>query len=111
MSSETLTHEVAHADHGDHTEGHAHPGDKQYIVVALILGAFTALEVLTYFIDFGGLAVPTLIILMIIKFMMVVLYFMHLKFDSPVFMRLFITGLALAISVYFIMLAAFEYWA
>ena len=40
---------------------------------------------------------------------MVVLYFMHLRFDSPVFMRLFVTGLVLAVTVYFIMFAAFQF--
>ena len=108
MSSETLAPDVNHA-HDAHAEGHAHPGDKQYVVVALILGFFTAVEVLTYFIDFGAAAVPTLLGLMVIKFVMVVLYFMHLKFDSPVFMRLFAGGLTLAVGVYCIMLAAFQF--
>ena len=106
MSSETITAESAHTDH---PVGHAHPGDKQYVVVALILGLFTAIEVLTYFVDFGDAAIPTLLVLMVVKFAMVVLYFMHLKFDSPVFMRLFVTGLILAVSVYAIMLAAFQF--
>jgi cytochrome c oxidase subunit IV len=108
MSSETLAHDVTHG-HDEHDDGHSHPGDKQYIVVALILGLFTAIEVLTYFVDFGAAAVPTLLALMVIKFAMVLLYFMHLKFDSPVFMRLFIGGLTLALSVYFIMFAAFQF--
>ena len=77
--------------------------------VALLLGLFTAIEVLTYFVDFGGAAIPTLLSLMTITFVMVVLYFMHLKFDSPVFMRLFVCGLILAVSVYCIMLAAFQF--
>ena len=34
MSSETLAHDVTDAVHDEHAEGHAHPGDKQYIVVA-----------------------------------------------------------------------------
>jgi cytochrome c oxidase subunit 4 len=109
MSSETLANEVTHAGHDEHGEGHAHPGDKQYVVVALILALFTAIEVLTYFVDFGAAAVPTLLGLMVIKFVMVVLYFMHLKFDSPVFMRLFAVGILLALSVYFIMFAAFQF--
>jgi cytochrome c oxidase subunit IV len=109
MSSETLAHDVTHADHDEHAAGHEHPGDMQYVVVALVLGFFTAVEVLTYFVDFGGAAVPTLLGLMVIKFVMVVLYFMHLRFDSPVFMRLFVTGLTLAISVYAIMFAAFQF--
>ena len=110
MSSETVAAPAGHVDHDPHAEGHKHPSDMQYVVVALVLGFFTAIEVLTYFIDFEGAAVPTLIGLMIVKFALVVLYFMHLKFDSPVFLRLFATGIVLAISVYVIMLLAFEYW-
>ena len=110
MSSETLAPTAAEATHAEHeAHAHEHPSDKKYIIVALILAGFTALEVLTYFVDFKAAAVPTLIVLMIIKFAMVVLYFMHLRFDSPVFMRLFVTGLTLAISVYAIMLAAFQF--
>jgi cytochrome c oxidase subunit 4 len=101
---------TAHVDHDAHGGGHAHPSDMQYVVVALVLGLFTAIEVLTYFIDFGGAAVPTLLGLMIVKFALVVLYFMHLKFDSPLFLRLFATGIVLAIIVYVIMLLAFEFW-
>jgi caa(3)-type oxidase subunit IV len=109
MSSETLAPDAAEAGHDDHATGHAHPDDKKYVVIALILGLFTAIEVLTYFVDFGGAAIPTLLVLMVTKFAMVVLYFMHLRFDSPVFMRLFVTGLILAVSVYCIMLAAFQF--
>ena len=111
MSSETLTHEVAHTGHDEPAVGHKHPRDRQYVVVALILGLFTTIEVMTYFLDFGSAAVPTLLVLMVVKFAMVVLYFMHLKFDSPVFMRLFIVGLVLATTVYIIMLSAFEFWS
>ena len=110
MSSETIAPAAADAAHAGHeVHAHEHPSDKKYIVIALILAAFTALEVLTYFIDFGALAIPVLLILMIIKFVMVVLYFMHLRFDSPVFMRLFATGIILAVAVYAIMFAAFQF--
>ena len=63
--------------------------DAGYIKIALILAAITALEVSTYYVDFGPLFMPSLIIMMIVKFVMVVSYFMHLKFDSKVFSFLF----------------------
>jgi len=105
--------DTVHATHAtEHHEGaHEHPADKQYVLVALVLGVLTALEVLTYFIDFGGAANPLLVVLMIAKFILVILFFMHLKFDNPVFMRLFVAGLILAVGVYLIMLSAFEYFA
>jgi cytochrome c oxidase subunit IV len=97
------------AEHAD-TE-HGHPGDKQYVVVALILAVITAVEVLTYFVDFGGAHVPSLIVMMVMKFTIVARWFMHLKFDVPIFSRVFVSGLILAGAVYVIMLTAFQYWS
>jgi cytochrome c oxidase subunit 4 len=42
-----------------------------------------------------------------VKFSLVVLWFMHLRFDSRIFRRLFISGMILAISVYAIVLMIF----
>ena len=50
-------------------------------------------------------------VLAVLKFVIVVLYFMHLKFDSPMFRRFFVTGIVLAISVYTIVLATFHVWS
>ena len=51
-----------------------------------------------------------LLILMVIKFVMVVSYFMHLKFDNPLFSWLFYAGLLLAVGVYVAALATFEFF-
>jgi cytochrome c oxidase subunit 4 len=48
--------------------------------------------------------------MMVIKFVMVVSYFMHLKFESRIFSFLFYTGLALALFVYFVALATFKFF-
>lgn len=107
--SETAVHSTGHAaaHEGDH--GGAH-GDLVYVKVAIILGLFTAVEVLTYFVDFGPAAVGVLLGLMVVKFALVGLYFMHLKFDNKIFMQMFIAGLAFAVVVYCIMLTAFHFW-
>jgi len=84
--------------------------DAGYIKIALILAAITALEVSTYYVDFGPLFMPSLMIMMVVKFVMVVSYFMHLKFDSKVFSFLFYTGLALALFVYITALATFKFF-
>ncbi|TVR29545.1 MAG: hypothetical protein EA388_15410 [Nitriliruptor sp.] len=65
-----------------------------------MLAILTALEVSTYFVDFGRIAIPLLIILMIIKFIMVASFFMHLKFDSKLFGRMLYGGLILALGLY-----------
>jgi cytochrome c oxidase subunit 4 len=99
----------AHEDpaHGDHGHG---ASDYQYIVIALILAGITALEVAVSYIDIGPLFLPILLILMAIKFVTVVSYFMHLKFDSKVFSWLFYSGLFLALGVYIAALATFHFF-
>ena len=100
------------AEHGD-GEGHAHPSDWAYVKIAVVLGLVTALEVFTYFrtvLDWGAALVPSLIFMMVLKFYLVATWFMHLRFDSKLFARMFTAGLALAVGVYAATLAAFEFW-
>ncbi|MSZ07595.1 MAG: cytochrome C oxidase subunit IV [Actinobacteria bacterium] len=82
-----------------------------YVRIALILAAITALEVSTYYVDFGRLFLPALLIMMVIKFIMVVSYFMHLKFDNKLFSWIFYAGLILAIGVYCVALATFHFFS
>ena len=81
-----------------------------YIRIAIILAAITGLEVSTYYVDFGVLFLPALLIMMVIKFVMVVSYFMHLKFDNKIFSFLFYAGLVLAVGVYAAFLATFKFF-
>jgi cytochrome c oxidase subunit 4 len=53
---------------------------------------------------------PALLIMMVVKFVMVVSYFMHLKFDNKLFSFLFYVGLGLALFVYFVALATFKFF-
>jgi len=112
MSTATDTH--AHETHSgeDHAHEHqdGHFSDRQYIMVALVLAALTAIEVSTYFVDFGPFFMPVLLILMVVKFLTVVSYFMHLKFDSKIFTWVFYTGLVLAVGVYCGFLATFRFF-
>ena len=101
--------------HQGHTESnedaHEHGmSDAGYIKVALVLAALTALEVSTYYVDFGPLFMPTLMVLMVLKFFMVVSYFMHLKFDHGLFGFMFYAGLFLAVTCYVAMLATFKFF-
>jgi len=77
-----------------------HPTDSKYWVIALILGVITAVEVALTYIDLGNVVAPLLLIGMGLKFFIVASYFMHLKFDSKVARRLFISGLSLALFCY-----------
>ena len=134
MSAETATSETASStaapeqaaledaavadthDHetSQHETEHAHPSDWQYIKIALLLAVLTALEVFTYFESVHNLSDAALYViltvLMVLKFVYVVAWFMHLKFDSMIFRRVFQVGIAMALAVYLIMLTAFEIW-
>ena len=77
-----------------------HPTANDYIRIATILAVLTAMEVSTYFVDFGPLGIPLLVVLMIIKFVLVASWFMHLKFDSRSYSRLMYAGLLGAIVLY-----------
>jgi cytochrome c oxidase subunit 4 len=92
--------------------GHAHPTDRSYIGIALILAVITAAEVATYYLEdeLGSVLVPVLLVMMVVKFAMVAGWFMHLKFDSSLFTRLFVSGVVLAVLVYIGTLAAFEFF-
>lgn len=126
MSTTTTDHEGAgataphpstepdaeHAD-ADHAE-HAHPSDWAYVKIALILAAITAVEVVTYFetvFNWGSFLIPSLVLMMVVKFWLVATWFMHLKFDNPIFYKMFVGGLLLAVAVYVATLTAFEFWA
>ena len=82
-----------------------------YVRIAAILAAITALEVSTYYVGFGHFFLPALLIMMTIKFVIVVSYFMHLKFDNKLFSWVFYAGLILAIAVYGIFLATFHFFS
>jgi cytochrome c oxidase subunit IV len=85
-----------------------HPQPRQYVMIAVVLTVVTALEVGIYYMDaLRDLLVPFLIAFAFIKFFLVVTWFMHLKFDSHLFRRLFVTGLVLALAVFGIVLSVF----
>ena len=86
----------------------AHPGPRRYVIVAIYLAVATALEVGLYYLKLPHpLLVTLLLVLAVLKFTLVALWFMHLRFDSPIFRRLFVTGLSLAVAVYVIVLVIF----
>ena len=108
VDNDSPAHPGEHHDHG--------PTDQQYFKVFWGLVAITALEVSTYWwddifnADTKKIAVPALLIMMVIKFFMVALFFMHLKFDRPILRRIFWSGMLLAIAVYVVALSAMNFW-
>lgn len=85
-----------------------HPSPRKYVNVAIILALVTAVEVAIYYVSaLEDVLVPILLVLAVVKFVMVGLYFMHLKFDSHTFRRFFVTGIVLALFVFGVVMALF----
>ncbi len=105
---------TGHHDSGSfgHEEVHEGLSDKRYIQLFLLLAAITAFEV---WLSYSGLPralfMTLLLVAMTFKFFMVVLFFMHLKFDAKIFGRLFYIGLSLAIFVYTVALFTFHFFS
>ncbi len=68
-----------------------------YLFVFIALTVFTGIETLVSYVQQEAIKFPTLIVLSVIKALLVLLYFMHLKSDSKVFSYLFIAGCILSI--------------
>ncbi len=86
------------------------PTTKLYIRVALLLAVLTAIEVsLFYLVELTGMtqnmATPLLLGLAAAKFLIVVGYFMHLKYEKPLLSRTFAIGAVLAGSLYAVVIA------
>jgi cytochrome c oxidase subunit 4 len=85
-----------------------HPTAWQYLQIGLILAVITAVEVALYYIDMShDLLVALLVALSVAKFSLVVLWFMHLRFDNRLFSTLFMVGLG-ATAVLFTIVIAIE---
>ena len=74
---------------------------RTYIVIALILGAITYAEFALIEYDFAWLdrttTLVSLVVLSVIKFVLVVMFFMHLKDDNNIFTGFFSSGMVIAV--------------
>ena len=88
--------------------GQAHPQEALYVKVALALAAITAFEIAVSYLEWAAWVTITMLVgLSLVKFIAVVGYFMHLKFDHKALRKPFVTGLITALIVYTIVLLAF----
>ncbi len=94
--------EAAKEAHG----GEGHPSAFEYAQIGIVLAIITAAEVALYYVDLGRDAlVGLLMALSALKFALVVLWFMHLKFDNRLFSTLFVAGIVLAIAIFTVALS------
>jgi len=88
-----------------------HPSPKQYVQIALILAVLTAIEVGLYYTEeagvSGSIVYPTLIILAILKFVIVVAFYMHVRYEKSLIARFFTVGFFGALMLYTVVLGTF----
>lgn len=97
------TVEQGHDEHG----GHATVGT--YVLIGVILTVITAVEVAVFYIPaLSSVLIPTLLTLSAAKFVIVVLFYMHLRYDHPIFSRVFFGPMLLALVVVIGLLLLFK---
>lgn len=86
--------------HAATTQDHAQPDDGKFhlfVQIAMILAIITGAEIVLIYLPLAKwLIVSALVLLSVVKFLMVIFWFMHLKFDKAFCTILFFIGLVLA---------------
>ncbi len=86
-------HATTAAAHGHHEPSKFHV----YVQIAMLLAVITSIEIVLIYLPFAKwLVVTGLVALSAIKFLYVIFYFMHLKWDKMFCTILFFIGLVLA---------------
>ena len=96
-------HETMHEAHA-----HAHPTAKKYVGIAIILTIITVIEVAIFYIpSMHPFLPPVLLTLSALKFALVAMFYMHLKFDSRLFSWVFVVPMCFAAALTLALLALF----
>ena len=99
--------------HSPAAAGHDHGHDESkfqiYVQIAMLLAVITGVEIVAVYLPFAKwIIVTTLIVLSTVKFMYVIFYFMHLKWDKPFCTILFFIGLVLSVATVWALIALFQ---
>lgn len=82
------------------TEPREHAGDNKfwaYVQIAMLLAVITGVEIVAIGLPFAKwFLIASLVILSVVKFLFVIFYFMHLRWDKAFCTILFFIGLVLA---------------
>ncbi|HKY48902.1 MAG TPA: cytochrome C oxidase subunit IV family protein, partial [Acidimicrobiia bacterium] len=83
----------------------------QYVKIAIGLAVLTAIEVALFYINeslnLGWINTAALLILAFLKFVIVIGWYMHLRFEKPMVSRFFAVGFVLAFTLYAVVLIGF----
>lgn len=88
----------------------SHAGVGFYWLVGLVLAVITLLEVWLFTVEgLGGWFIPILLFLSVIKFVGVVAYFMHLRFDNLMFTYFFASAMIIGILIFSLLLVIMKF--
>jgi cytochrome c oxidase subunit 4 len=97
-----------HDGHGQHDHSHDVSKFQIYVQIAMLLAVITGIEIVAVYLPFAKwIVVTALVVLSFVKFMFVIFYFMHLRWDKPFCTILFFIGLILASGTMWGLLALF----
>jgi cytochrome c oxidase subunit 4 len=89
----------------------AHPTPAQYIRIAIGLAVLTAIEVGLFYINsavnLGWINTAALLTLAFLKFVIVIGWYMHLRYEKTIVSRFFSFGFTLAFTLYAVVLIGF----
>ena len=96
------------AEHAAADSSKGHASKSTYWLIAVILGIITMLEVAVFYVPLlHSVIVPLLLVLSAAKFILVAMFFMHLKFDRPVLTTVFAGGIVVATVIILAMMLLF----
>jgi cytochrome c oxidase subunit 4 len=108
-------HSTGQADVTAMHHQHVYPTPRKYVQIGLILLFVTVFEVAASFLTDlgfpGWVQVAVLLVLSFVKGSLVVLFYMHLRFDSRWFSSLFVGGIMLAAFMIITLILLFSYHA
>jgi len=85
-----------------------HPGTAVYLIVAAFLAVLTGMEITVFYVRaLQPVLVPVLLLLSAAKFTLVILFYMHLRFDRLAYSAVFLLELFFAAAVVISLLALF----
>jgi cytochrome c oxidase subunit 4 len=90
----------------DHEKSHIVPY-RTYVIILMTLLSFTALSILVTSFELGPLAVSAALLFATIKTTLVLMYFMHLKFEDR--MYAIMVGVVFALFLVVIVITFFDY--
>ena len=102
----------ATAPHGGHAAAHegGHATVRTYVNVAVVLAVITAIEVATLYVPGipNWILITSLLLMSALKFVLVVGFFMHLRYDHAILKSLFVGPLIIAICIILALMALFS---